>query len=125
MDFNTIVACLVNVALKRGDAVSFTIPLYDPNNNNAPVDLSVYTRFLAQVKVDGQRDAAIMELDSDNSEITVSTNSLTFIISTAKSTVNRGKYVWDVQGIDASAKPTTLIEGDFEISQDTTRIIAP
>lgn len=125
MDFNTIVACLVNVTLKRGDAVSFTIPLYDPNNNNDPVDLSVYTRFLAQVKVDGQRDAAIMELDSDNSEITVSTNSLTFIISTAKSTVNRGKYVWDVQGIGGPQDPTSLIEGDFEISQDTTRIIAP
>jgi len=125
MDFNTIVACLVNVALKRGDAVSFTIPLYDPNNNNAPVDLSVFTGgFRAQIKVDGHRDNFVIELTSPT-EITVSTNSLTFIISTAKSTVNRGKYVWDVQGIDASAKPTTLIEGDFEISQDTTRIIAP
>ena len=125
-NYNAIVAALVNVTLKRGDLTVFTIPLYDPNNNNAPVDLSVYTRFLAQVKVDGQRDESVIVLDSDVApEIVQVAHELTFTITTTKSTVNRGKYVWDVEGLTATDVPTTLIEGSFEISQDTTRIVTP
>jgi len=121
-DYNAIVAALVNVVIKRGDAAVFTIPLYDPNNASAPVDLSVYTRFVAQVKVDDGRETSIIELDSDVApEIVQSSNELTFTVTSTKSTVNKGKYVWDVEA-DGNA---TLIEGSFEVSQDVTRIVTP
>lgn len=126
---NAIIAALVDVSIKRGDAAVFTIPLYDPNNNNAPVDLSVYSRFVAHVKIDKLRDSEVISLDSDvASEIVqggTDDNELTFTITSTKSDVKYGKYVWDVEGIGGSQDPTTLIEGSFEVSQDVTRIAAP
>ena len=123
--YNAILAAIVDVVIKRGDAVTFTIPLYDPNNNNDPVDLSGYTRFLAQIKVDSGRETSIMTLDSDVSPEIVQggtdDHELTFTITSTKSDVKTGKYVWDVE----ADGDTTLIEGSFEVSKDVTRIVAP
>ena len=126
---NAIIAALVDVSIKRGDAAVFTIPLYDPNNANDPVDLSVYSRFVAHVKIDKLRDSEVISLDSDVPPEIVQggtdDNELTFTITSTKSDVKYGKYVWDVEGIGGSQDPTTLIEGSFEVSQDVTRIAAP
>jgi len=122
-DYNAILAALVNVVIKRGDAVEFTIPLYDPNSNNDPVDLSVYSRFVAHVKIDSLRDTSVISLDSDSApEIVQSGHELTFAVTKTKSDVKYGIYVWDVEGIGGPQDPTTLIEGSFEVSQDTARI---
>ena len=124
-DFNTVHAAIVNVVIKRGDAVVFTIPLYDPNNNNDPVDLSGYTRFLAQIKVDDGRETSLIELDSDSSPEIVqggaNDHELTFTITSTKSAVKKGIHTWDVE----ADGDTTLIEGSFEVSQDVTRIVTP
>ena len=125
-DYNAILAAIVNVVVKRGDAVVFTIPLFDPNNNNDPVDLSGYSRFLAHVKIDSLRTTSIITLDSDASPEIVqggaNDNELTFTITKTKSTVKADTYQWDVEAIGGSEDPTTVIEGSFEVSQDTTRI---
>lgn len=126
---NAVIAALVDVVIKRGDATVFTIPLYDPNNNNDPVDLSGYTQFVAHVKVDKFRETQILTLDSDSAPEIVQggadDNELTFTITSSKSNVKCGKYVWDVEGIGGTQDPTTLVEGSFEVSQDITRIAAP
>jgi len=121
---NTIKAALVPVIIKRGDETAFTIPLFDPNDDNNPVDLRVYASFRAQVKVDSKRDANVMELLSADSEIILGGagyNELTFVISPAKSTIKAMEYTWDVEGIGGPQDPKTIVEGSFEVSSDVTR----
>lgn len=121
---NTVKAALVDVVIKRGDTTIFAIPLYDPNDGNNPVDLTVYTSFKAQVKVDAQRSTSLIELTSGDAEIVVqgaSNHELKFTISAAKSAVKLGTYVWDVEAVGGVEDPKTIIEGEFTISQDVTR----
>lgn len=120
---NTIKAAIVPVVIKRGDTTVFTIPLYDPNNNNDPVDLSVYVGgFRAQVKVDEERTDKVIELlSSAPPEIVASGHELTFTITSTKAAVKYGRYVWDVEGLGAAESPQTIIEGTFEVSQDVSR----
>lgn len=117
-DYNTILAGQVTLKIKRGDTVSATFTITDPNDNDNPYDLSVFTTIVMQIKWHRESNKNFAELTLANGDMVISGASNNVLTVDLFTDIKPGMYFFDIEG-DGE---TTFMEGEYIIDQDVTRI---
>ena len=98
-----------NIQLTRGDTGFFTISLVNSNGEAYTPQAGDTLRFAMSKSYGG--DTLILK--------TIPTDTLTLEIEpTDTSTLNFGKYVYDIEFIDAAGHVSTIIMGQFEVTKE-------
>jgi len=110
-----ILAAILDLKIYRGDAIIIDVLIINPNNHELPVDLTVYTDLVMQIKTDRVNTRWVLKLlptgDVDGNLI------ITFTAADAK-ILTGDVYQYDVQGDDL----VTVLEGRLFVEDDVTRI---
>lgn len=123
-DFSGIYAAQLNITIKKADTASIIATLTDPNNSDAPVDLSAYDELLMQIKSQKAASTSLLELTlgSGLSITGVSNNELTIDITATQATLDAATLFYDVQGTNTgTGLVRTLLTGTFIVSDDVSR----
>lgn len=118
----------VSDRLVRGDDEPIELKFTDKDNDNLPLDITGYTVMYTIKKDPADADAdAILALDV--TEHTNPTQGVTVIEVTDNDwntgykgdPVPSGQYYFDIQYVDTSGKPKTVVIGTVLVIQDVTR----
>ena len=112
---NAIRAAIANLQIKKNDGVSLVASITDPNNNDLPLDLSLFSIIRMQVKRSVNDADSLVELSLGSGLTVEGLGVLRIVLSPTDTGLAASKYVYDVQGDDI-----TILEGDFIIVGDVT-----
>src|ERR1043166_5996896 len=109
---------MTRLSMFRGDDESFDVVVYEANGST-PVDLSGATiRFTAKKRINDEDTAAIIDLTTDDSTITITNASqgrarLDVPAAQTDSLTRDLLLVWDLQITDIANKVRTVASGDL------------
>lgn len=112
-----------DISLFRGDDKTYRLTVTDKQYE--PINLSTYNVLTFTVKVEGDDPIPLIQKKSTISgEIDIVVDPvnqcLIYLEPEDTATLCPGDYVYDVEGIDASAKTRTLVKAVFTVEQDVT-----
>jgi hypothetical protein len=117
----------VDLTMTKGDTLTKTITFY--NSNDAVIDISGWRMFFTVKKAeyltsddDSEAEISINELIGDGTS-GIWTLTITHAMTTTTKDVLPGTYKYDLQIVNGTTV-TTVMMGDFEITQDVTKEIA-
>ena len=115
-------AGILNLKIRNNTWLTPVMTLTDPQNGDAPIDLTGYT-VKAQVRHKASDEEIIITMDEDNGNL--------FIMSPATdgkikfdadtSSIPKGKYEWDLVLTEAGGRTRTFLKGTFLVESGVTR----
>lgn len=120
---NTILQAKMDFVVLQGDTLSFYVDFFEDETETIPFPLTVWDDLIMQVKLAKVDDVIALQLSlGDGLEIDpIISNRLRFYVDSSLMMLEKGIYVYDIQGYSA-AQDRTILTGSMTFTLDVTRI---
>ena len=114
-----------NVEAVRGDTLRYFVDFFEDELKTTPYDLTQWSEFLLQVKVNATDETNQIELTLAAGLTVSGTNRMSFEFLKTQMEIPSRPYVYDLEGQNDPGDRETVLQGRFDILTDVSRKTTP